>query len=139
MGATDVTERMTADQFKAELAKSIGSGKHAAGRHAQGVYINGIYLPRKGEAKRWGELLWLQQAGEISELERQVDIVLMGANGPLLTPTGKPMVYKADFVYTEDAGRVIEDVKGFPSPVYTMKKAILAAQGVTIKEVKKAG
>ena len=34
-----------------------------------------------------------------------------------------------------DGLEVIEDAKGFPTPEYKLKRAILAAQGVTIVEV----
>ena len=47
------------------------------------------------------------------------------------------MHYVADFVYRDlTTGReVIEDAKGHKTETYLMKKAILAAQGVTVEEV----
>lgn len=47
----------------------------------------------------------------------------------------------ADFVYDDaETGRqVIEDAKGFRTEVFTLKKAILRAQGITISEVRRDG
>lgn len=93
-----------------------------------------------GEAQRWIDLCLLQQQGLITNLERQVTFTLMGAQGPILTPTGRPMQYRADFRYRNSLGvEVIEDFKpgDFRTEVYSIKKAILAAQGVIITEVTK--
>jgi len=98
--------------------------------------IDDITFDSKKEARRYSELLLLVKAGEIEHLELQVQIELRGESGPLLTPTGRPMTYVADFVYRDaHTGHcVIEDTKGFKTPVYLLKKAILAAQGVHIRE-----
>jgi len=89
------------------------------------------------EARRFAELELLARGGEISDLRRQVKIQLKGRDGPILTPTGRPAHYVADFVYLDrrTGGEVIEDAKGFQTPEYKLKRAILAAQGLTIREV----
>jgi hypothetical protein len=89
------------------------------------------------EFKRWRELVLLERAGEIVSLERQYPIYLQGRDGPIQTPTGKPMRYIADFHYIDlrTGLWVIEDAKGFKTETYEMKKAILAAMGVKIQEV----
>jgi hypothetical protein len=53
------------------------------------------------EANRWAELLLLQRAGEISNLERQVEYVLPGNIKAVI-----------DFRYHEDGQVVLEDAKG---------------------------
>lgn len=109
--------------------------KHKYG--AKPVTVDGIKFDSAKEAKRWGELKLLERGAEISFLERQVKIALVGMTGPILTPTGRQAHYVADFLYFDTRGccRVIEDAKGFQTPEYKLKRAILAAMGLTIKEV----
>ena len=91
----------------------------------------------KREARRWAELLLLLRGGEIRDLRRQVKIPLLGHGGPILTPMGRQAHYVADFVYVDARTglNTTEDAKGFPTPEYKLKRAILAAQGVNITEV----
>jgi hypothetical protein len=43
--------------------------------------------------------------------------------------------YRADFVYVESGARVVEDVKGFRTVVYKLKRRLmLACHGIEIKE-----
>lgn len=88
----------------------------------------------KREAKREAELRLLERIGAITGLACQVRIPLIGRDGPILTPTGRQASYVADFVYVERGETVIEDAKGFPTPEYLLKRAILAAQGVRVRE-----
>lgn len=83
-----------------------------------------------------GELNLLLSAGEITDLDRQVVIKLEGRDGPILTPTGRVMTYRADFRYYDmrKASWITEDVKGFKDKVYPIKKAIMAAMGIEIFE-----
>lgn len=99
--------------------------------------VAGMSFDSKREAKRYAELRLLEMAGEIADLQRQVPIELHGRDGPLLTPTGRVKRYVADFRYTDlRTGLTIwEDAKGFPTPEYQLKKAVLKAQGVEVKEV----
>lgn len=100
--------------------------------------VDGIRFDSAREARRWGELRLLEKAGEIRALRRQVRIEMQGRDGPILTPTGKPAVYVADFVYEDRRlgwAEVIEDAKGHPTPEYKLKRAVLAAMGLEIVEV----
>lgn len=66
----------------------------------------------KKEYDRWNELRILEKVGNISDLQRQVKMVIqekMIVNGVKI----KEIAYKADFVYNDASGRVIEDVKPF--------------------------
>ncbi len=76
---------------------------------------HGVTFDSKGEAKRYGELLMLERAGQIEKLERQVSFKLCGMNGGVVT------TYKADFVYQENGRRVVEDFKGFSTPLFLLK------------------
>lgn len=99
--------------------------------------VDGITFDSKREAKRYSELKLLERAGEISNLQLQVPVDLLGKNDHLRTPTGRPMRYIADFKYWDHKLNiwVYEDAKGYPTETYTMKKAVLAAMGMDIKEV----
>lgn len=94
--------------------------------------VNGVRFDSRKEAARWGELVLLEAAGLIANLERQVRF-------PLIVNGVEVCVYIADFVYSEAGGRVVEDVKSAHTrrlPVYRLKaKLMLAVCGITIREV----
>ena len=104
---------------------------------AKAETVDGIRFASKREARRWGELQLLQRAGQIMDLRRQVKFYLFGRDGPILTPGGRVAQYVADFVYVDNRNglEVIEDAKGYPTPEYKLKRAILAAQNIKIIEV----
>lgn len=129
-----MTERLTAEQYRDAHAPA-GKGKEDR-RRVRGAQrtttADGITHDSKTEADRWEELKLLQRAGEICGLRRQVDIVLQGRDGPIMTDGGEQeRVYRADFVYVDNALgiTVVEDRKGHETDVFRLKKAILAAQG----------
>lgn len=99
--------------------------------------VDGIRFDSLKEARRWGELRLLEKAGEIRGLKRQVRIALEGRNGPIrFVPSGRAAVYVADFVYEDRRlgwAEVIEDSKGFETPEFKIKRAVLAAQGIEVK------
>ena len=91
----------------------------------------------EAEYSHWLELKLLQMAGGITDLRRQVPFVLIpsqrGSDGKVIE---QPVKYIADFVYTENGGTVVEDVKGFKTPEYIIKrKLMLKVHGIRIKEV----
>lgn len=120
--------------------------------HAQNVTVGGIQFDSKKEATRYSELVLLERAGRIQNLQRQVKFVLIPAQrefcneiytkgkkkgcfkpGKLLE---KELSYVADFVYTEDGKQVVEDTKGFKTKDYIIKrKLMLWVHGIRIKEV----
>lgn len=99
--------------------------------------VDGITFASKREARRYGELKLLERAGQITELKLQAPIELLGRNHPVMTDGGKVMTYRADFTYYDIILKavVIEDAKGYPTDTYKMKRAILKAMGVEIREV----
>lgn len=64
------------------------------------------------EYERWKELLLLQQAGKISGLSRQKELLIQEAF-KYREENINAIFYKADFMYIQDGQTVIEDVKGF--------------------------
>jgi hypothetical protein len=123
--------------MQSRAPKKQQAGKKKAKYSNKKVVVDGHTFDSKAEARRYGELKLQQRAGEIFDLEMQVPIPLQGRDGPLLSPAGRVLKYKADFTYLTRSGDVVvEDVKGFETPEYKLKRAILAAMGITIREVR---
>ena len=82
----------------------------------------------KREYARHQALLLLQQAGRIADLRTQVPFRIE-INGMLVCK------YVADSVYREGGLLVVEDCKGYRTPIYRLKaKLMRAALGITIRE-----
>lgn len=87
----------------------------------------------KREYQRFYELTLMQRGGLIRNLARQARFDLYGVNGEVVA------FYLADFTYERLEPQnvwkaVVEDAKGFRTPVYQLKKKLLRAQGVFILE-----
>lgn len=102
------------------------------------VTDDGVFDSAK-EYRRWCELVWLEKAGEIYDLQRQVPFVLIPAqkdeNGRVIEREAK---YIADFTYREKGqlNRIVEDTKGLKTREYILKrKLMLYRNGIRIKEV----
>lgn len=86
----------------------------------------------KTEAKRWAALGLQQRAGLISDLRRQVKFPLMTVGRQGLAV--EFAYYLADFVYTQDGEKIIEDSKGGGvSPDARLKLACMQSMGLTVK------
>lgn len=123
--------------------KNYSSNKYGSKK----VEVNGIVFDSKKEAKRYSELLLLEKAGVISDLQRQIKFVLIPAQreqdiigkrggrkpGKLIE---KECAYIADFVYQEAGKTVVEDTKGFRTKDYIIKrKLMLHEHGIRIREI----
>jgi hypothetical protein len=113
---------------------------------------DGIVFDSRKEAQRWEQLLLLQKAGKIVELQRQVEYELLPNQYETyerISKTGKRLkdekrlaerrvCYVADFVYTKDGETVVEDTK---SPVtrtkdYIIKRKLMRhIHGIVIREI----
>lgn len=94
----------------------------------------------KKEAKRAAELKLLEKAGVISNLQEQVVYELIPAQYRIVNGKKKcierAIKYIADFQYVENGNTVVEDVKGFRTDVYRIKKKLmLYFHNIRIKEV----
>lgn len=117
--------RLTEQQYAARTKKASKYGN---------VKTDGFASKR--EVARYQELLLLEKAGEISGLRTQVKYLLI-VNEFLIG------AYIADFVYDEWSSmskyavskRIVEDCKGFRTPVYKLKKKLMEAiHHIVIKE-----
>ncbi len=99
--------------------------------------VDGQKFDSKKEARRYQELLLLEKAGEIQNLCRQVKFVLIPSqrdeNGKVIE---RECSYKADFKYEEGMKTVVEDVKGYRTKEYIIKRKLMLYQyGIRIREV----
>lgn len=102
------------------------------------ITVAGQIFDSKKEASRYEELRLMEKAGEIKDLRTQVKFKLIPAQRD--EATGKVIErecsYKADFVYEEDGKTVVEDVKGFRTKEYVIKRKLMLYQfGIRIREV----
>ena len=96
------------------------------------IRVDGRLFDSKAEAARWQELSLLERAGEITELERQVEYELIPKQ-----KGERSAKYIADFRYVDHEGKVVvEDTKGVKTPVWIIKrKLMLRVHGIRVREV----
>jgi hypothetical protein len=118
------------------------------------VTKNSITYASRKEARRHSELLLLERAGAIQNLQTQVKFELIPAQYETVetgefykigAKKGQPKMkqicleqsvdYYADFVYYENGKKVVEDSKGYRTDDYKIKrKLMLYVHGIKIKE-----
>lgn len=113
---------------------------------ARKIFQNGESFDSRREYIRYCELKYLQHAGKISDLRRQVKYTLIpaqrepdtiGSRGGVKKgrTIERECAYIADFVYTENGETVVEDVKGVRTTEYIIKrKLMLYVHGIRIRE-----
>lgn len=116
--------------------------------HNRKTVVDGMTFDSKAEAERYSELVLMEKAGLITGwilkearpalvAEARQQRFPLEANGKLIG------VYVADFVYAYCGsyfGVVIEDVKGFATQAYKLKKKLFqACYGFPIIEYRKKG
>lgn len=99
------------------------------------VTADGTFDSKK-EYGRWCDLKWMQRAGQITNLQRQVKFELIPSQKVDGKVVERPCSYIADFVYEQDGKQVVEDAKGMKTDTYILKrKLMLERYGIQIKEV----
>lgn len=73
-----------------------------------------------GEYTRWCELRLLERQGAITDLRRQVPY-------PLVVNGEKVGTFVSDYTYREDGETIVEDYKGYATPLYRLKKRLMSA------------
>lgn len=96
----------------------------------------GIKFDSIKEMKYYTKLELLQRAGEITELKRQVEFVLL-ETFKLEDKTYRKTKYIADFTYIDKEGKYhVVDTKGIKTDVYLLKKKLMAWKyGIEIEEI----
>lgn len=99
--------------------------------------VDGIVFDSKKEAEPYIELRMMEEAGEISNLQRQVPYVLIQGQRWSDGKKRRDTIYRPDFVYFDRDGTLtVEDVKGVLTEAYKIKKALMKDRfGIEIREV----
>lgn len=90
---------------------------------AEKTTVDGITFDSKKESERYSELLLLERSGAISNLELQPKFELQEGfrlDGHAI----RGITYVADFSYVFRGKRIVEDVKGMKTQVYSLKKKL---------------
>jgi hypothetical protein len=99
------------------------SDKRPSKYRAVKTTVDGIEFDSKAEARRYGQLKNLEQAGAIRELKLQPKFVLLEK-----IPGQRAVTYKADFQYIEKGRSVVEDVKGFKTQQFLLRAKMFRAK-----------
>ncbi len=90
------------------------------------VVVDGFKFDSQREANRYCELKMLESLNVISDLQRQVPFTLIPTikdeSGKVLE---RAVIYKADFVYKRGGKTIVEDVKGFRTKEYVLKRKLM--------------
>ena len=104
--------------------------------HNKKTEVEGYVFDSKHEAIRWIELRYMERAGLITDLRRQVPYELIPAQKQNGKTVERAVKYIADFVYTMGGRTIVEDAKGVRTDVYKIKKKLMRyVHGIEIKEV----
>ena len=104
--------------------------------HAKKTELDGITFDSRKEAQRYAELRLLERSGAIHNLQRQVRYELIPAQKKDGKTGERACHYIADFVYEENGKTVVEDVKGYRTKEYVLKrKLMLQVHGIEVREV----
>jgi len=99
------------------------------------IEVSGIKFDSKAEARRYGQLIMLERAGHIKNLERQVVYIL--APAVVLGGRKKPALrYIADFKYSDPKSNdfIVEDVKGVVTPLFRVKQHLMkSVHGIDVR------
>jgi hypothetical protein len=86
--------------------------------------VDGFLFDSKKEANRYTDLVLLEKAGEIAELELQPTFVLLEGFRDSEGKWRRPITYTADFRYKEGGKIIVEDVKGHKTKVFLIKQKL---------------
>ena len=101
------------------------------------VIIDGIEFESIKEGNRYSELKLLERAKEITDLKLQVPFELL-PNYEINGKKRRGIKYVADFCYIDiRTGKyVVEDVKGFKTKEYSLKKKMFEQKyGIELREI----
>jgi len=104
---------------------------------------NGITFDSQKEAVRYDQLMLMLCAGEIRDLKLQPEFTLQEAFTTSLGERVRAIKYRADFSYRRAVKEgvdtrwevVVEDVKGYKTKEYELKKKLMAGRGIHVVEV----
>ena len=100
------------------------------------ICVNGLHFDSIKEGSRYVDLSLLQRAGVISDLQTQVPFILIPKQKDSKGRVIREVKYIADFVYMEKGRKIVEDVKGYRTEEYKIKKKLMKFfHNIEIKEL----
>jgi len=104
---------------------------------AKPVVIDGIKFASTKEGDRYLDLKMLRSADVIRDIELQPEFLIEIEGVKIKYRSGRQVRYVADFRYfdIEKGYSVVEDVKGYRTPVYKLKLALMSAMGIEVTEI----
>ncbi|MGM9683146.1 MAG: DUF1064 domain-containing protein [Eubacteriales bacterium] len=104
--------------------------------HNRKITRDGQTFDSVKEYRVYCDLLLLERAGEITDLQRQVKYELIPSQRVDGKVVERPCSYIADFVYTQNGVTVVLDTKGVRTKDYIIKrKLMLFLHGIRVKEI----
>lgn len=114
-----MTETWNVDQYHEHMARAGRPNKY----HARKVKLDGITFDSQAEADRYRELRLLADQGYIQRLRVHPTYLLQEPfqhNGKRI----QAIHYEADFEYWDGGVWVVEDVKGYETAVFKIKRKL---------------
>ena len=120
----------------APLTAEHGDGGARPSKYKNVKYeLDGIVFDSKREMKRWCVLQQLEAAGEIQNLQRQVRYELIPPQYENGKCVERAVNYVADFNYWQGGAEVVEDAKGYVTPMYVLKRKLMRhVHGIVVIE-----
>lgn len=105
--------------------------------HSKKTEVDGILFDSKAEARRYVDLKMMERCGIIQDLRLQVPFVVVKGDRWSNGRKHRDTIYKADFVYMDQGKIVVEDVKGFRTEGYRIKRELMKEKyDIEIREVR---
>ena len=121
-----------------ELARKMEGGTKEVNKYRnKKIVIDGIKFDSITEGNRYRELKLLERAGKITDLELQPLFVLQD-KFKKNNVSYRAITYRADFKYEENGEIIVEDVKGFETKEFKIKRKLFEYKfkDLTLKLVK---
>jgi hypothetical protein len=92
--------------------------------NATPMQVDNLEFPSQAEGNRYKVLKRREQAGKITDLELQPKFELQPGFTDSSGEKQRAIYYKADFAYQEDGKQIIEEVKGFETEAWKIKRKL---------------
>lgn len=92
--------------------------------HNRRVQIDGLWFDSQAEGRRYAELRLLEKAGAIADLLVHPRYELIPKHTDRAGQTYPAVIYEGDFQYGENGHLVVEDVKGFRTDAFIIKRKL---------------
>ena len=121
-----MSDTLTLEDYLALVAKDRKPSKY----HNRKTQAYGIWFDSQIEANRYKSLKLMEAAVEICELEVQPGFLLLPGFKDKWGHRHRPVKYVGDFRYwsLKENHWVVEDTKGFETPVFKLKKKLFARE-----------